>query len=78
MKKSFVRIWEKIMKTIVNNLYNLSIGLAILFAAVALLTYGNAHQFYLLVSAAVLCLHFFEEFGYPSGFPLMNRGMVPV
>uniref|UniRef100_UPI0025E6088A hypothetical protein n=1 Tax=uncultured Methanobrevibacter sp. TaxID=253161 RepID=UPI0025E6088A len=29
---------------------------------------GDAHQFYLLASASVLCLHFFEEFGYPGGF----------
>lgn len=72
MKKFIVVYGGKIMKTIVNNWYNISIGLAILFAALALFTNGDAHQFYLLASAAVLCLHFFEEFGYPGGFPLMG------
>ena len=33
---------------------------------------GDAQKFYLLASASVLCLHFFEEFGYPGGFPLMG------
>lgn len=56
------------MKTIVNNWHNISIGLAIIFAAFAFLNTGDAHQFYLLASASVLCLHFFEEFGYPGGF----------
>lgn len=62
----------KIMKSIVNNWYNVSIALAILFAVVAFLNNGDAQKFYLLASASVLCLHFFEEFGYPGGFPLMG------
>lgn len=43
-----------------------------MFGALALFTKSSAQQFYLLTSAAILCLHFFEEFGYPGGFPLMG------
>lgn len=32
----------------------------------------NATQKYLLSSSAFLCLHFFEEFGFPGGFPYMG------
>lgn len=59
------------MKTIVNKWYNVSIGLAVLFACVLLLGDWNARQVFLLASSVFLCLHFFEEFGFPGGFPHM-------
>ena len=41
-------------------------------ACLCLLGDWDAREKYLLVSAAFLCLHFFEEFGFPGGFPYMG------
>lgn len=60
------------MKKIVNNWYTVSIGFAAVFAVILFTGNWDARQKYLLASAAFLCLHFFEEFGYPGGFPYMG------
>ena len=60
------------MKKIINNWYYISIGLAVLFACILFAGDWNMTQKYLLASSALLCLHFFEEFGFPGGFPLMG------
>lgn len=60
------------MKKLINNWYTVSIGLAAAFACI--LGFGNwdAREQYLLASCVFLCLHFFEEFGFPGGFPFMG------
>lgn len=63
---------SSIVKATVNNWHYVSVGLAVLFAVMALFIAADARQIYLLASASLLCLHFFEEFGYPGGFPLMG------
>lgn len=60
------------MKKIVNNWYNISLGLAAVTALIAVFGTNDPMQRVLLAFATVLFLHFFEEFGYPGGFPLMG------
>ena len=60
------------MKTIINNWYNISIGLAVITALIAVFGTNDPMQRVLLAFATVLFLHFFEEFGFPGGFPLMG------
>lgn len=59
-------------KGLLNNWHNISAFLAGLLAVV--LTVGNwdARQRMLLGSAAIIFLHFFEEFGFPGGFAPMG------
>lgn len=60
------------MKKFVNNWQNISLALGILIGAYAFLFVEEITQNLLLLSIAVLFLHFFEEFGFPGGFPLMG------
>lgn len=60
------------MRKIINNWHYVSIGLALVFACIFLIGDWNATQKYLLASSVFLCLHFFEEFGFPGGFPYMG------
>ena len=60
------------MRKIINNWHTVSIGLAAVSACIFLMGDWNATQKYLLASAVFLCLHFFEEFGFPGGFPYMG------
>ena len=60
------------MKTIINNWYYVSIGFAAVFACILFVGDWTMTQYYLLASSLFLCLHFFEEFGYPGGFPLLG------
>lgn len=60
------------MKKIVNNWYYVSVGLALVFAIILLTGNWDARQSYLLASSVFLCLHFFEEFEFPGGFPFMG------
>jgi hypothetical protein len=58
--------------------YNVGIGVAIAALACGVLVNLGTLQQILLLSFAVLCLHEFEEYGWPGGFPsLMNRVMFP-
>jgi len=60
------------MKRIVNNWHYISVYIAAaLFLIVAFLI-TDPLQKVLLSSAAVLSLHFFEEFGWPGGFPFLG------
>ena len=58
------------MRRIVNSWHNVSLGLAV-FAGLLVLFAEDTVQRILLASIAILFLHFFEEFGFPGGFPLM-------
>ena len=60
------------MKRIVNNWYNISVYLASATALLAILLPIGMVQKLLLASVSILFLHFFEEFGWPGGFPYMG------
>lgn len=60
------------MRRLINSWYNVSLGLAILTASLAVFAAADTVQRILLASIAILFLHFFEEFGFPGGFPLMG------
>ncbi|GGE32230.1 HXXEE domain-containing protein [Streptococcus himalayensis] len=60
------------MKKMINNWYNISIYLAGLTALLAIFLPVTEVQKCLLASICMLFLHFFEEFGYPGGFPLLG------
>ena len=60
------------IKKFVNNWYNISVGLAAVSALIAIFGVDDVTTKLLWGSIAVLFLHFFEEFGFPGGFPLMG------
>ncbi|MBQ7479128.1 MAG: HXXEE domain-containing protein [Selenomonadaceae bacterium] len=60
------------MKKAVNMWHYISVYLAGLSALVAIFAPVDPVQKCLLASIAILFLHFFEEFGYPGGFPLLG------
>lgn len=60
------------MKKLINIWHYVSVYLAGLTAMIALFAPVNPVQKCLLASITILFLHFFEEFGYPGGFPLMG------
>ena len=60
------------MKKFVNNWYNISVYLASATALFAILLPIGMVQKLLLTSVSILFLHFFEEFGWPGGFPYMG------
>ena len=59
------------MKKFVNNWQNISVLFA-LVAGIAAFVADDIITKLLLASIAVVFLHFFEEFGFPGGFPLMG------
>lgn len=59
------------MRRVINNWHNVSLVLAIVTALIAVAV-DDIVQKILLASIAVLLLHFFEEFGFPGGFPWMG------
>ena len=59
------------MKKFVNNWQNISVIFA-LISAIAAFVVDDIITKLLLASIAVLFLHFFEEFGFPGGFPWMG------
>ncbi len=60
------------MKKFINIWHYVSVYLAGLTALIAIFAPVNPVQKCLLASIVVLFLHFFEEFGYPGGFPLIG------
>ena len=60
------------IKKFINNWYNISVGLAVISAVIAIFGVDDITQKLLWGSIAILFLHFFEEFGFPGGFPLMG------
>ena len=56
----------------INNWYNWSVFLAGASALVALFLVDDLTAKLLWMSVSVLFLHFFEEFGFPGGFPLLG------
>lgn len=60
------------MKKIVNNWHWISVYLAGATALVAILVPMNEVTQLLLAAISLLFLHFFEEFGWPGGFPWMG------
>ena len=60
------------MKRLVNSWYNVSLGLAVVSVLIAIFVAEDTIQKILWASIAILFLHFFEEFGFPGGFPLMG------
>lgn len=66
------------MRWYVRHFYDVGIGVALVALAWGVLAELNTPQKILLLSFAVLCLHEFEEYGWPGGFPgFMNRVMFP-
>jgi hypothetical protein len=66
------------MRWYVRHFYDVGIGCAIIALACGVLADLDTLQQILLLSFAVLCLHEFEEYGWPGGFPgFMNRVMFP-
>ena len=60
------------MRKWINAWHYISVYLAGLTALIAVFVPVTAVQKCFLASIAILFLHFFEEFGYPGGFPLMG------
>lgn len=60
------------MNKAINNGHNISVFLAGAAALVAILVPMGDESRLLLAAIAVLFLHFFEDFGWPGGFPLMG------
>ena len=60
------------MKRIINIWYYISVYLAGLTALLTIFLPINNTQRCLLAAISILFLHFFEEFGYPGGFPLIG------
>lgn len=60
------------MKKIINNWHYVSVFLAGMVALLAIFLPVNETQKCLLAANVVLLLHFFEEFGFPGGFPLLG------
>lgn len=60
------------MKKLVNNWHYISVFLAGAVALVAILVPMADTSRLLLAANVVLLLHFFEEFGWPGGFPYMG------
>ena len=60
------------MKKIVNNWFNISVYLSGATALLAILLPIGIVQKLLLASISIRFLHFFEEFGWPGGFPWMG------
>ncbi|MGH3306462.1 MAG: hypothetical protein ACRDOX_02150 [Nocardioides sp.] len=66
------------MRWYVRHFYDVGVGAAIIALAWGVLADLNTLQQILLLSFAVLCLHEFEEYGWPGGFPsYMSRVMFP-
>ena len=60
------------MRKAINIWHYISVYLAGFTALAAIFFPVNTVQKCLLASIIILFLHFFEEFGYPGGFPLMG------
>ncbi len=60
------------MKKLINIWHYVSVYLAGLTALIAIFAPVSPVQKCLLAAIVVLFLHFFEEFGYPGGFPLIG------
>lgn len=60
------------MKAIVKNWYNIAVYIALAVTVVLALGEWSETQRILLASLAVIHLHFFEEFQFPWGFPLVG------
>jgi hypothetical protein len=66
------------MRWYFRHFYDVGIGVALIALAWGVLIELDTLQKILLLSFAVLCIHEFEEYGWPGGFPsLMNRVMFP-
>ena len=66
------------MRWYVRHFYDVGIGAALVALTWGVLAELDTLQQILLLSFAVLCLHEFEEYGWPGGFPsYMNRVMFP-
>jgi hypothetical protein len=69
---------EPVMRWYVRHFYDVGVGAGFIALAWGVLAELNTLQQILLLSFAVLCLHEFEEYGWPGGFPsYMNRVMFP-
>ena len=60
------------MKKIINHWYDVSVYLAGMTALIVVFLPFDTTQKNLLASIVIMFLHFFEEFGFPGGFPLMG------
>lgn len=60
------------MKKVINNWYIISVVLAIL--TVFIIIFGNWNFTQMIILGLIVCLflHFYEEFGFPGGFPYMG------
>lgn len=60
------------MRKLINNWHFVSVYLACVSALFAILGTDNITTKLLLASITMMFLHFFEEFGFPGGFPFMG------
>ena len=60
------------MKKLINNWHYVSVYLAGISALAAILGTDDITERLLLAAITMMFLHFFEEFGFPGGFPLMG------
>ena len=60
------------MKKFVNQWHNISLALAVVTALLAVLGPWDFTQRIILALIVCLFLHFYEEFGFPGGFPYMG------
>ncbi|MBQ3727680.1 MAG: HXXEE domain-containing protein [Selenomonadaceae bacterium] len=60
------------MKRLINSWHNVSLVLAVVTALIAIFFAEDLVQKLLPASIVILFLHFFEEFGFPGGFPWMG------
>ena len=60
------------MKRFIQNWFNISVFIAGFVAMVAILFVDDALTKLQLAALVFILLHFFEEFGWPGGFPLMG------
>ncbi|PZP43187.1 MAG: HXXEE domain-containing protein [Pseudopedobacter saltans] len=65
------------MKYLLRNFYNISFFIGIAIIAYTIFDWNNSHYLssLALLNLAVINLHFFEEFGFPGGFPYFANMM---
>ena len=60
------------IKKFINNWYNISVGLAVVSALIAIFVVDDMTQKLLWGAISIMFLHFFEEFGFPGGSAYMG------
>lgn len=72
MKVNFIIRKERKLKKLVNNWAVISVLLGLVTLGIMTLSVWNFTQKIILALAACMFFHFYEEFGFPGGFPYMG------